>query len=142
MQEQDRCERRSALEPLMQQYLDGLLTTREVLDECSIKARDTECSCPECSEGYWLNVYELGRHYGGPEEGGWWWDSGEPVREKCLWLGGASQDEAYDAADRLYAQLAKPEYRIGSVLYAGGEFAVRVERHPARAYPTERPRYE
>jgi hypothetical protein len=27
----------------------------------------------------YLNVYELNRHYGGPEEGGWWYDSKEPV---------------------------------------------------------------
>ncbi len=23
---------------------------------------------------YWINVYEVTRHYGGPEGGGWWYD--------------------------------------------------------------------
>jgi hypothetical protein len=27
----------------------------------------------------YLNVYDIGRVYGGPEEGGWWYDTGIPV---------------------------------------------------------------
>lgn len=27
-----------------------------------------------------VNVYELDRHYGGPEEGGWWFTSGTVVK--------------------------------------------------------------
>ena len=26
----------------------------------------------------YINVYTVTRHYGGPEEGGWWWNSGAP----------------------------------------------------------------
>ena len=26
-----------------------------------------------------VNVYEVSREYGGPEEGGWWFDTGQPV---------------------------------------------------------------
>jgi hypothetical protein len=26
---------------------------------------------------WWVNVYEVGQGYGGPEEGGWWFDTGE-----------------------------------------------------------------
>lgn len=35
----------------------------------------------------WINVYEYSRHYGGPEEGGWWYDSWE-----CLASYGPFQD--------------------------------------------------
>lgn len=47
---------------------------------------DGECDCPP--EDYvkpgtesllYLNVYEVGRIYGGPEEGGWWYNHHEPV---------------------------------------------------------------
>lgn len=27
----------------------------------------------------WVNGYEAGRAYGGPEEGGWWFDTGTPI---------------------------------------------------------------
>lgn len=27
----------------------------------------------------YLNVYAVTRHYGGPEEGGWWFNAGEPL---------------------------------------------------------------
>ena len=27
----------------------------------------------------YLNAYAVTRHYGGPEEGGWWYNSGEPL---------------------------------------------------------------
>lgn len=38
--------------------------------------------------GYWL-IFELTRSYGGPEEGGWWYDSGNmiaciPAERECL----------------------------------------------------------
>jgi hypothetical protein len=33
---------------------------------------------------YWVAVYETGREYGGPEEGGWWYDTGRLVASACL----------------------------------------------------------
>ena len=33
----------------------------------------------------YLNIYEIGQAYGGPEEGGWWYTVGTPVEsEKFL----------------------------------------------------------
>ena len=28
---------------------------------------------------WYVNVYSMTRHYGGPEEGGWWYNAGEPL---------------------------------------------------------------
>lgn len=47
---------------------------------------DGECNCPP--EGYvkpgresllYVNAYEVTRHYGGPEEGGWYYNHHEPI---------------------------------------------------------------
>ena len=29
---------------------------------------------------YYVNLYKEGMGYGGPEEGGWWYDEGYPVK--------------------------------------------------------------
>jgi hypothetical protein len=89
---------------------------------------------------FFVNVYELDRHYGGPEEGGWYYDSGAAVRSHPV--------PKRALADRLAATLRarydadKPRYPVSSVCYQGGEFGVCVERHPARSYPAHRPHYE
>jgi hypothetical protein len=31
------------------------------------------------SDYLYINVYSVTRHYGGPEEGGWWYNSGTPL---------------------------------------------------------------
>jgi hypothetical protein len=47
---------------------------------------DGECDCRP--EGYilpgsttlmYVNAYSITRHYGGPQEGGWWYNHGEPI---------------------------------------------------------------
>lgn len=88
-----------------------------------------------------VSVYEIDRAYGGPEEGGWWYDCGEciltvPVRELT--------DEEIDG---LIATLKKAypnesRYGVGSVIYDGGEYRIGAERDRGADYPAERPRYE
>ena len=34
-----------------------------------------------------VNVYIVTRHYGGPEEGGWWFNSGEPLASVPVVIG-------------------------------------------------------
>jgi hypothetical protein len=48
-----------------------------VCDECSIPPDDY--IKPGTPTLVYLNAYEVTRHYGGPEEGGWWYDHREPV---------------------------------------------------------------
>jgi hypothetical protein len=52
----------------------------------AIPDENRECNCPP--EDYmkpgreailYVNAYELTRHYGGPEEGGWWFNHQEPI---------------------------------------------------------------
>lgn len=88
-------------------------------------------------------VYERDRHYGGPEEGGWWYDSGKLVyTELCYTV-----EWARVRADRL----AEGEYRRtddrGRVNYRHGDYGIeiwQVERDgmPPEFYPETRPYYE
>jgi hypothetical protein len=89
-----------------------------------------------------INIYTLDRHYGGPEEGGWYYDSGEPVAS--LEVPEDADDEAVDAAVEALRAVWLYKGRVGSVLYPrdGYDFGVEVDDKPARAFPEERPHYE
>ncbi|UCC74155.1 MAG: hypothetical protein JSV86_06230 [Gemmatimonadota bacterium] len=88
----------------------------------------------------YVNVYLVDQAYGGPEEGGWWYDWGVPhvsIPEECpggiytmqkLWQ--AWCDKENDA---------RPDY---CSVHGQGEYRVSVEDEPARAWPSERPFYE
>ena len=86
-----------------------------------------------------VSVYAVTRHYGGPEEGGWWYDwhthlLSIPVK---LLLG------VSDNALRLFLadQFDLNEYDNGSVL-GDGEIHQMNEAYPAEHESTERPHYE
>jgi len=96
---------------------------------------------------YVIAVYELDRSYGGPEEGGWWYDTGSLVRiHKVV----KSEDQAYKIARRLNQGLAhkrfatgQPSPGISSVAYQGGHLAARVfERTAPEYFPQQRPYFE
>ena len=86
----------------------------------------------------WVNVYYITRHYGGPEEGGWWYDRHECVESiECK-----SEDEA-----EIKKQALKKEHQdenfgnIYSVL--GGQVVqVAIEPYQAHTETVGRPQYE
>lgn len=83
-----------------------------------------------------VNVYEVDRIYGGPEEGGWWYNAGTVVE---------SIEVAASEADALAAELEKDfpnTGRVGSVLYRGGDYRVCIEDEEGKDYPEETPHYE
>lgn len=89
--------------------------------------------------------------YGGPEEGGWWYDAGEPVTEgdapqftKVL----DNEDAAYDycrclnetVVDNMNKEAFDHEY---SSVCGGERFAAYIyEDEYPKPYPEERPHYE
>lgn len=85
----------------------------------------------------YVNVYEVDRNYGGPEEGGWWFDSGEPILSITT-----TNEFSGDIAMMLYDEVYKPTTYRYSVRPQGTDYDVRVEDHPATAFPAERPFYE
>lgn len=92
---------------------------------------------------YVLALYEIDRAYGGPEEGGWYYDTGELRRPLRVF---PTDEQACAAARRCndwLHRLQSDVRGVGSVLYRGGRYAARAfERIAPEAFPVERPRYE
>jgi len=86
----------------------------------------------------YVNAYVVTRHYGGPEEGGWWFNAGEPVASVPV-------EEGHDAEpirESLRGKFADLNRgNIYSVL-GGEEVQVFIEDHFAEHFPRERPHYE
>ena len=92
---------------------------------------------------YVVAFYKVDQQYGGPEEGGWWFDSGVLCRvfKVCK-----TKDEAYRTARRandiLYV-LQRDLPSVSSVLYTGGRYMACVyENSAVPFYPEHRPYYE
>jgi hypothetical protein len=87
---------------------------------------------------YFINVYEMDRHYGGPEEGGWWYDSGTLVQTRKV----RGRQRAVRIATLLRCSIPVPQHPLWSVLYAGGQYSISIDRLPGKSFPTTRPHYE
>jgi len=102
---------------------------------------------------FWsVAVYLVDRAYGGPEEGGWWYDYGIPIEEKLDGVGDAwlphtfkTEQEADDYADEvqvlLDANVNRGRREISSVLSEGVYRAIVTGGFP-KPFPAERPHYE
>ena len=75
---------------------------------------------------YYVNVYEYEREYGGPEEGGWYYDAGY---NGYVWNSYFDEDAALNRATELRMAIDK-------------HLKVRVEEHKPRDWPEVRPHYE
>lgn len=113
----------------------------------------------------YLNTFEVWREYGGPEEGGWWYDAGQPVQSVLVsqddletWLD--SQDPDTLAQMRQHATLAYTQGQaptprktgFGGYVFAAGsdepssyhednDFRSWFEDGYAEPFPAERPYY-
>ena len=89
-----------------------------------------------------LAFYEIDREYGGPEEGGWWYDSGTFVRAIALHFDEATAVAAQQRANRLLERLQRHRREVYSVLYSGGRYrAYTFTGLPPERFPERRPRY-
>lgn len=79
-----------------------------------------------------VNVYEIARCYGGPEEGGWYYDCGDVVESFPVKRG--------KQAKRLQRQLQKDCKKIIGRRRANCE--VVIEKNPGSEFPKRRPHYE
>ena len=92
---------------------------------------------------YVLAVYEIDQAYGGPEEGGWWYSTGQLIRVLGV---RRNEDDAYALARRLNGWMDKMQSHlrpVSSMAYDGGRYQVEVhEDIPPPHYPQTRPHYE
>ena len=105
-------------------------------------------SCANCKgHGYerqtvYANVYKVAQNYGGPEEGGWWYDSGEPL-ESVKVDPFMMQDERDKLVVKLKENWADEQHPRGRRSCAGGpDVEVCFQNHFAEAFPQNRPHYE
>ncbi len=109
-------------------------------NEEELEIKDKMGYCPECTKHHelWINVYEVTRHYGGPEEGGWWYN-----REECIFSDKIHKGEDPDRTKRKveseYEDLK--EGNIYSVL-GGTEIYVKIESEKAETEDIIIPHYE
>jgi len=102
--------------------------------------------CPEESkyDGFrFINVYLVDRAYGGSEEGGWWFDTGEFIRSYPF----KGTDEERDAKqEEIRAELTEQNEDEGrrdiSSVLSTGQYQCWTEDHPGADFPTEQPHYE
>lgn len=83
-----------------------------------------------------VNVYEVTRHYGGPEEGGWWYNWRVCVASVPL-----ARCDTVDSVARWLRVRFPHQGNIYSVR-GGVEYDILGEASPAESASTERPRYE
>jgi len=116
-------------------------------DDLPDKFCPLEFAAPELTANQWQNVdgtqqwfvgvYEVGRCYGGPEEGGWWYDTGKIVRQTAV----ASRDEAEQVRETLRAKY--PDTGASSNYHGGEDYRISINLEPhADYFPAEAPRYE
>lgn len=122
---------------------DGRVETMSTLDLHEVTPR------------LYVNYYVYDRAYGGPEEGGWWYDTYAPLDESYV---GVEVDpgvdlprmglyESEEAALEAYQQaralmgLANEGRRPVSSVLSEGEITVHLEAWPAEYSPARRPYY-
>jgi hypothetical protein len=90
----------------------------------------------------YVNVFDVTRCFGGPEEGGWWYDAGECIESHRV---AATTEEELDTMCRDLIDKLREDYpRTGkrySVL-GGIDYDVFRQDHEGRDFPECIPRYE
>lgn len=117
-------------------YGDPVTGTYADADETEDEATSRVQYAPGFS---FVNVYEVDRCYGGPEEGGWWYDAGQVVLSRQV--PDDQIDETVAALEDEYPR-GRGRYNSGSMLYSGGDYKVLVENEPGADYPETTPHYE
>lgn len=123
---------------------DSFQATLNLLDYTS----PVQTFMTSCIEGeFYIHKYEECQNYGGPEEGGWWYDSGTPV-EDWQALCFTDEEEAYEKCRELNAEerqrretlpVKYTDYYSSSEEFYTFDVSTDSTPHP---YPSVRPHYE
>jgi len=100
-----------------------------------------------CYKKIGVSMYLVNREFGGPEEGGWWFDHGKPIRGTTVTFFNTESAARYREVLRRIAErhneAGKPYTDLGSVLCTGALKAVmEVPGFAPAPFPQRRPRYE
>ena len=123
------------------------------ISECEYDAYEGESLCPHCDNpsieviyqrpARWFSVaiYSMDRAYGGPEEGGWYYDVGHRVDETVRIFYNTAEGiyEAKRYVESLHAlQFPTRATRYGYQCYSSRVYS---EELPAAGFPNRRPVY-
>jgi len=90
----------------------------------------------------YVNTFKVNMQYGGPEEGGWWFDVGYPVESICF----ETASEASNALNLIRAKWNERNKSEGnkapSSVNCDGYYQTWLGFKYAEAFPRERPHYE
>lgn len=93
-----------------------------------------------------VSIYELSMAYGGPEEGGWWYQTGTLVGLSRRIFNSREAARKYCSRlnDKLGIQNKKLRYGLSSVCYSGGHHAASVNPRGKSSthFPEYTPHYE
>lgn len=92
----------------------------------------------------YVNLYLGHQAYGGPEEGGWWYDSEEPVGDACLDVTLLPHEERLNEFRKYKGEFESGQDKMRDYysVNAGGMYRVRLEPFEAEHSPKTRPHYE
>ena len=91
---------------------------------------------------FYVNLYLGNKCYGGSEEGGWWYHTGEAIRSyPCYTVRRADRIAAIVERIAKHRNQVEKRRPPSSVL-CKGYYEVLIEAHPAVDYPAQRPHYE
>ena len=95
------------------------------------------------TEAFYVNEYLTNRVFGGPEEGGWWYDVGEFQRCHGVYISEALAMNRQNALRDWVEEKRREEDQrdIDSVL-CRSYTQLHIEEYPGADYPQQRPRYE
>jgi hypothetical protein len=88
----------------------------------------------------WISIYTITRQYGGPEEGGWWYNWYN--HEFALSILN-DKEQIAEAVSYLWEMAREEEWVEGDIysVLGGQDISIRLEEHPGSGRSTERPYY-
>jgi len=83
---------------------------------------------------WYVNIYRTEREYGGPEEGGWWFTTGECIESRKF----NEHSEATDYSEKVENEMKDPN----ETWCSDSKFFIEVTTRMGEHFPSHRPVYE
>jgi len=113
------------------------LDTIEDIDYCrDMKFKDRAVGDP-CLPRKYVNAYSVASAFGGPEEGGWWYNEGEPIASIPIHTKKQEGEAKKLLREILPEKIGEPRTTMGGV-----DIDIVVQERFAEPYPKRKPRYE
>ena len=91
---------------------------------------------------YYVNEYEVGKAYGGPEEGGWWYNIGTFIKYHDIVADALEAEHIKQSLEGYINKKNEGKYETSSVLNKNDWTDIYIEMEPGADFPDQRPHYE